>query len=359
MTAAYRVAHECGFTGTYRTEGLAARSLRAHSCDKARAEAAAAARARAREATIDRTPVACEHTRTTHTHGTHACYVLDRCRCLPCSVANAAYEEARKRAKVYGAPPPYVDAEPARAHLRALSAAGVGWKRVAMQAGLPGSTVYPLLYGKGAGKPPRARARKTTVDAILAVPMPTLDRLGGGAVVDSTGTTRRLRALAVLGWSAAQLAARGNLDPQVVRAMMRGDRATTARTALAVRALYEDLWDQAPTPGTSATRARAHAARQGWAPPLAWDDDTIDLPDASPADPHDASDDELVPDEVLVARAVEGTATDMPTLERVEAVRRLAALGLADRAIAAKVGVSDRTVFRDRQMHGIPSAWAS
>lgn len=30
-------------------------------------------------------------------------------------------------------------------------------------------------------------------------------------------------------------------------------------------------------------RARRHATAQGWPPPLAWDDDDIDNPDASPA----------------------------------------------------------------------------
>lgn len=44
-------------------------------------------------------------------------------------------------------------------------------------------------------------------------------------------------------------------------------------------ALYEQRW-QGPDGHPGPT---ARAAREGWSPPLAWDDDTIDDPTASPA----------------------------------------------------------------------------
>lgn len=52
-------------------------------------------------------------------------------------------------------------------------------------------------------------------------------------------------------------------------------------------AAYDRLWDQRPPAKTAADRqdadaAARHAAAMGWAPPLAWDDDLIDLPDAQP-----------------------------------------------------------------------------
>ncbi|MGH3277232.1 MAG: hypothetical protein ACRDNZ_23245 [Streptosporangiaceae bacterium] len=58
-----------------------------------------------------------------------------------------------------------------------------------------------------------------------------------------------------------------------------------ARTAAAA---YELLWDRDPPTGTTAEReaaemTRARAVSRGWAPPLAWDDDQIDLDDGQPA----------------------------------------------------------------------------
>jgi hypothetical protein len=54
-----------------------------------------------------------------------------------------------------------------------------------------------------------------------------------------------------------------------------------------VAAAYDRLWDR-PPPGATAAQRRAaaktaaRAARSGWAPPIAWDDDRIDLPGAGP-----------------------------------------------------------------------------
>ena len=59
-------------------------------------------------------------------------------------------------------------------------------------------------------------------------------------------------------------------------------------TARAVEDLYDRAW-QGPRRPSTASRRRAVTA--GWAPPLAWDDDTIDDPAASPAGVRSAADD--------------------------------------------------------------------
>jgi hypothetical protein len=51
-----------------------------------------------------------------------------------------------------------------------------------------------------------------------------------------------------------------------------------------VATAYDQLWDQPPPQATRqdkelAAAARARAARCGWPPPMAYDDDLIDLPD--------------------------------------------------------------------------------
>jgi hypothetical protein len=101
----------------------------------------------------------------------------------------------------------------------------------------------------------------------------------GRALIPATATTRRLRALAVMGWPVAELASLIPARPATIRANQAGRRSVTARTAGQVADLYDQIWDRA---GPSAA-AGQHARDQGWAPPLAWDDATIGDPDVEPA----------------------------------------------------------------------------
>ena len=91
-------------------------------------------------------------TDTHRAHGTHACYVLDRCGCQPCRDASTAYERRRRHAinrpdEVWR---PYVSAGPARRHLQRLAHAGVGLKQVAKVSGLGHGVLSKLVYGDGA-----------------------------------------------------------------------------------------------------------------------------------------------------------------------------------------------------------------
>lgn len=220
-------------------------------------------------------------------HGTPARYSHGRCRCDPCREAAATAARHRYRMIAYGQWQPFTDAAPVREHVRSLQAQGLGWQRIAELAGVAAPTVSSMLYGR-AGRPPTGKIRTATAQALLAF-RPALDDLPATAPVDAAGTRRRLRALAVNGWSAARLAARLGIDPTHLRRIIRGDgksRNVAVATARAVRDLYGELWDRPPPEGThrekvAASRARNHARRQGWAPPLAWD--AIDDPDASPA----------------------------------------------------------------------------
>lgn len=107
--------------------------------------------------------------------------------------------------------------------------------------------------------------------------------------IDATGTKRRIQALMRNGWSMALLSARLGYSRQVLRKQLLEGNWVTAATVTQVCALYDELWDQAPPEGDrferrAATMARRFAAERGWPPPLAWDDDEIDNPDARPAD---------------------------------------------------------------------------
>ena len=293
------VCEDCGHVTQSRTAKLAAYGQRAHSCEKTRRVQARAARVEARKASSGR-KVDCAHKRARHEHGTHAAFALDGCRCRPCRDATAAYNRKRTRGLVYGTWEPLVDATPVREHLAALSAAGIGWKRAAVLAGVAPSTVSKLLYGRPSGQAsrgrkderPTQRVRPETARRLLAV-RPSLDVVLPGARVDATGTHRRLQALACLGWSDAKLGERLGVDGGNYTTMMRRREVSAARARDVVR-LYDELW-RTPPPEVdrrtrySASRARNRARAAGWAPPLAWDDDTIDDPAATPGQRLDAA----------------------------------------------------------------------
>lgn len=221
-------------------------------------------------------------------HGHYRCYVDHGCRRPECREAWRVYGAKRNREIVYGrrevGHP--VSGSLARAHIEWLLSEGMTIKAILNQCGLSYPTVSRIRQGKGIWS--------TTRDEVLqVVPEPRLltDETPDAALVDGAGTRRRLRALAVLGWNCAQLAeSLGGGAPQVVRgAMLKGeDEPTRADYARSVGYVYEQLWDQQP-PVTNRyqksqyTRVRKDALERGWAPPMAWDEESIDNPDAQPA----------------------------------------------------------------------------
>lgn len=99
-------------------------------------------------------------------------------------------------------------------------------------------------------------------------------------MVPMIGTTRRLRALAAIGYSHRQLQAECGASLGQLSEWRNGKRLTIhCDNASAVAAMYERL---SGTPGRS-KKSRAAAQRNGWTPPLLWDDGAIDDPGARPA----------------------------------------------------------------------------
>lgn len=280
---------DCGRVTTARTGPLAEHGNRRHSCDRTRMVEARAQRVKARreDPGVKRE---CHHPEADHQHGTDLAYKLDRCRCRPCRDAHSEAALALSKAKAYGR---YdlgrVDAQEAREHLLRLSAAGVGYKRAAELAGIATTTAAGIIYGRPErGEGPRKRIERRVHEAILAV-RPGLESVRDGRRVPGHGTRRRLEALGWLGYSVNEISARSGVERQALDHALHG-REVFAVTHRAVAALYEDLWDKPNQPGewhakSAASRARNKARKLGWAPPLAWDEDTIDDPDAAPADP--------------------------------------------------------------------------
>jgi hypothetical protein len=188
----------------------------------------------------------------------------------------------RRRMIAYGRWAPFVDAAPARDHLDLLSRHRIGWARAAELAGLSRGTVSHILF-----TPRRVeRIRPETEAAILAV-QPSGEVVAPGARVPAIGTQRRIQALHAIGWTLSDVAAGIDADRRNFGRIFDQDE-VRAETAQAVRDLYRRAWDRPPAEDTPtaaywARRAREDAAERGWAPPMAWDDDAIDLPEGRPA----------------------------------------------------------------------------
>lgn len=114
-----------------------------------------------------------------------------------------------------------------------------------------------------------------------------LDKLSGGRAVPALGAQRRLRALMALGWSTTAIAQHAGLNHRngVLRIVngQKGKPTTwlEKKTNDWVCAVYDQLSMQIPD-GTYANRTRLYAQRQGWPPPLAYEniDDPQDTPTA-------------------------------------------------------------------------------
>lgn len=252
----------------------------------------------------------------------------------------AARMRARRRAVAYGtwSPPPLVDAAPAVAHIAALRAYGMSLRAIEEVAGGSlGDLAYP-----GHHQHP-AQITSARAATVLAVRFD-LDAIPDHRQVDAAGTRRRIQALARAGWSMQHVAGRLGVKISAVSSYTRpGRKRVEARVARAVRDVYDDL---ASTPG-GYTRSQKWAQRRGWPPPLAWDDETIDDPAATPWTPTDHGDDL---DPIAVARAVAGDPPATLThAERAEAVRVLTERGASTPTIADLLGVTDRTVTRLRK----------
>ncbi len=173
-------------------------------------------------------------------HGTYAKAVVEGCDCQRCKKAKAAYSRGRKQAiadpdKVWL---PFVSAEPARRHLAALSAAGVGLKTVGRLSGVSHGALSKIVYGEpGRGRPPSRRVRPQTLQKILAVKV---SDAPSGQRVSAGRTWQLIDELVAAGYTRAELAEA--MGSQAAEPWLQiGRRTVRASTALAVERLHRDL----------------------------------------------------------------------------------------------------------------------
>jgi hypothetical protein len=192
----------------------------------------------------------CTH-RTPHKHGTFTGYTVCDCRCDDCRRANLRRQKIRN---LHGTN----DVSPARAlaHVQDLHAAGMFDYSIAHAAGVSYNTIYCL--------PDRTRIRRSIEHKILSAP------LG----VTAVGVQRRLRALMAIGWSGVALAAELGVTPNAISETVAQHRFYSYRDrADRIVALYDRLSPGCADPCRFTVE---YARTKHWAPPMAWDDDTID-----------------------------------------------------------------------------------
>lgn len=167
----------------------------------------------------------------------------------------------------------YTDPTAARRHIATLLGAGGSMRGIADAAGTSPSVISRINKGQ------QKHLRRPTEAAILAVTLEALrDRDHGDKFVPDLGARRRIRALMVLGHSAANIAQVAGLkNAQAVYNVLhqQGSWITQTKHDSIVRA-YRAL---ATRPGASA-KTRTLAAKNGYPGPLAWGD--IDDPAAEP-----------------------------------------------------------------------------
>lgn len=166
-----------------------------------------------------------------------------------------------------------VDGDTVRAHIAHLEACGISRRAIAETAAVSPTGITGIITGRS------RRVQAAPARRILTVqPRDCYDRVADRGFVPRVGAVRRIHALYAIGWTAAHIDTRTGIANLAHNTTNQAGTWMSARHWRAVADLYDQLWS---TPGPSHVNQR-RAARHGWAPPLAWDDDAIDDPAAIP-----------------------------------------------------------------------------
>lgn len=115
-----------------------------------------------------------------------------------------------------------------------------------------------------------------------------LAKLQGGRAVPALGAQRRIQALMRMGWTSVDIAKTGGWHHRnAILRILKGQRGRPTtwlqrHTDTKVREIYEQMSMTPPESTMVRRRIAAMAERNGWPPPLAWDD--IDDPSECPTD---------------------------------------------------------------------------
>jgi len=171
-----------------------------------------------------------------------------------------------------------VSAEPVRAHVLKLRAAGGTYASIGQAATTGAMTVHCI-----------ANARRPTVQAEIASKLLAVSEADiRNSRPPPGGTMWRLRALIAMGHTCTRMAAATGIPAATLRRIVRG-QAHTIRPEQrhSVLALFDAWWDKTPPRRTrqdklAAGKARKRAALNNWPPPAGLDEDELDQPSYQP-----------------------------------------------------------------------------
>ncbi|MFE7111708.1 helix-turn-helix domain-containing protein [Streptomyces sp. NPDC057575] len=190
------------------------------------------------------------------------------CRCESCTKAASRADLERRLDRMAGRSR-HVPAGPARQHVQKLLRQGLSKAQIDRASGVPVTTVQRLVRGQ-------ANIRRENAEKILRVQLNVRVTQGD---VSACGAMRRVRALYALGHFNWEIARVAGVSRDAVCYLASG-KWSTLKVSMddGIRAAY----DQMSMRAGGSWKTRQLAERNGWAPPLAWDDDTIDDPAAVP-----------------------------------------------------------------------------
>lgn len=206
----------------------------------------------------------------------------------------------------------YVPAIDTRAKLQELVDARVPVRAIARASGLSDTAVAHIVDGR------HEQVQRQTAERIASLTLNEVYARAAGSV-PSVGAVRRVQALMALGWRKGDLEAEGVPTGQLV---MRSRELISVEGWRQVRDVYDHL---SMTLGPSQA-ARDRAAARGYRPPLAWDDETIDDPRATPqrGEPVEASVDWVAVDRVVASGSAGARCdTDLPLVRKWKVPRRV------------------------------------
>lgn len=171
-----------------------------------------------------------------------------------------------------------------RDHLRDLTRHGITVATISAVTGVAKTTIININTGR------LTRVQAGTAHALQTATWAACHRAAPHhqSKQPATGTTRRLQALAYIGWNTWAIARETGIDNSTIYRHQHGwFPRITATHAKAITDFYDRAWGTPPPAPTHyhrghITLARKQARDNGWVGPLAWDDDTIDNPHATP-----------------------------------------------------------------------------
>jgi hypothetical protein len=178
----------------------------------------------------------------------------------------------------------YVDAQPTRAHVNLLIAAGLGTRRISALSGVNRKAITQLLHGRpDRGTGPSVRVSAHTAARIQAIPIPAERHhlAADHTPVLAVGSTRRLQALVCIGYTQSYLAGRLGITVTNMRDVIHARRVcVTAARARDIEAVYQELHLTPPPDGRWTRYSRRYAQARDWVDPFGWEDEDIDNPEA-------------------------------------------------------------------------------